>query len=218
MTFPVAFAAGLAAFFSPCILPLLPGWLAFLGGDRAQPRGVRLKNLLLFAAGFTLVFVAMGAGATLVGRLLREYRTILTRFGGAVIVVFGLQMLGLFRFSFLAREHRLKVSPGQTSLRSFLFGLVLALGWTPCTGMILGPIIMLAGNQETVYLGMLLLFVYSLGFALPFFVLGLALGAIPRVKSGKIARGVQIAAGVTIVALGLLLLLDRWNWLQSLIS
>jgi cytochrome c-type biogenesis protein len=216
MSFPVAFVAGLAAFFSPCILPLLPAWLAFMGGGRTGSKRALVLNLLAFAAGFTLVFSAMGAGATIAGQLLRQYRPILTRVAGGVIIVFGLQMLGLFQLSFLARERKIKTTRGHSPFHSFLFGLVLALGWTPCTGMILGPIIMLAGNQETVVAGTLLLFTYSLGFALPFFVTGLVLGTLPRGKAGPVAHWVQIGTGVVMVLMGVLLLLDRWAWLQGL--
>ncbi len=217
MSFPVAFAAGLAAFFSPCILPLLPVWLSFMGGDQAKSKVKLVKNLLFFAAGFTLIFTAMGAGATIAGQLLREYRLILTRIAGGIIIIFGLQMLGLFQLPFISRERRLKFSLRHSPGGYFLFGLVLALGWTPCTGMILGPIIMLAGSLDTVYQGMLLLFIYSLGFALPFFVIGLVLGSVPRVKSGRVSRYVQIAAGSVMVLMGVLLLFNRWTWLQSLV-
>jgi cytochrome c-type biogenesis protein len=217
MSFPVAFAAGLAAFFSPCILPLLPVWLSFMGGDQAKSKVNLVKNLLFFAAGFTLIFTAMGAGATIAGQLLREYRLVLTRIAGGIIIIFGLQMLGLFQLPFLFRERRLKLSLRHSPGGYFLFGLVLALGWTPCTGMILGPIIMLAGSLDTVYQGMLLLFIYSLGFALPFFVIGLVLGSVPRIKSGRVSRYVQIAAGSVMALMGVLLILNRWTWLQSLV-
>lgn len=217
MSLPVAFAAGLAAFFSPCILPLLPVWLAFLGGDQDKSKVKLIKNLLFFAAGFTLIFTAMGAGATIAGQLLRAYRLILMRIAGGIIIIFGLQMLGLFQLPFLSRERRLKLSLRRSPIGYFLFGIVLALGWTPCTGMILGPIIMLAGSLDTVYQGMLLLFIYSLGFALPFFVSGFVLGAAPKIKSARVSRFVQIAAGSVMVLMGVLLILNRWSWLQSLV-
>lgn len=216
MSYPVAFAAGLAAFFSPCILPLLPVWLAFMGGNEAQSKKLLIRNLIFFTLGFTLIFTGMGAGATLIGQVLREYRPLLMKIGGAVLVVFGCQMLGLFKLSFLAKERKLRVSPRRSLLGSFLLGVVLAIGWTPCTGMILGPIIMLASSLDTAFQGMMLLFVYSLGFALPFFVFGLALGLIPRGKSARISRYVQIGAGLVMVFMGTLLLLDRWSWLQNL--
>lgn len=188
-----------------------------MGGDQAKSKVKLVKNLLFFAAGFTLIFTAMGAGATIAGQLLREYRLILTRIAGGIIIIFGLQMLGLFQLPFISRERRLKFSLRHSPGGYFLFGLVLALGWTPCTGMILGPIIMLAGSLDTVYQGMLLLFIYSLGFALPFFVIGLVLGSVPRVKSGRVSRYVQIAAGSVMVLMGVLLLFNRWTWLQSLV-
>ena len=217
MSFPVAFAAGIAAFFSPCVLPLLPGWLAFIGGNKARSKLSLLINLLLFVAGFTLVFTAMGALATMVGQYLRQYRLLMMRIGGGIIILFGLQMLGVFEWSFLAREKRLRLSLRHSPWGKFIFGIVLALGWTPCTGPILGSIVMLASSLETVYQGMLLLFVYSLGFALPFFVTGLVMDALPRVKSAKGARCVQAIAGIIVVFMGVLLLFNRWSWLQGLI-
>lgn len=216
MTFPVAFAAGLAAFFSPCILPLLPVWLAFMGGGGTKSKGALAKNLLLFTAGFSVVFTAMGAGATLIGQFLREYRLILMKVAGVALILFGLQLLGLLRLRFLAKERRFKLSKKRTALGYFLLGVILALGWTPCTGMILGSIIMLASSLSTVGEGMLLLFVYSLGFALPFFILGLALGSIPKIKSGRWSRYVQTGAGLVLIIMGALLLFDRWGWLQNL--
>jgi cytochrome c-type biogenesis protein len=214
---PVAFAAGLAAFFSPCILPLLPVWLAYMGGNRPGSKLKLVKNLLFFTAGFTLIFVAMGAGASTVGQFLREYRHVLMRAAGAVIIIFGLQMLGIFNLPFLARERRFKTSLGRTPGGYFLLGIILALGWTPCTGVFLGSIIMLASSMDTVFQGMMLLLVYSLGFALPFFVIGLGLGSISPFKSGKFSRYVQIVAGAIMVLMGALLILNRWSWLQSLV-
>ena len=216
MSFPVAFAAGLAAFFSPCILPLLPTWLAFLGGENNRPKKELLLSLLLFTAGFTLVFTAMGALASGIGQFFFQHRAVLARAGGVLIIIFGLQMLGLFELPFLTRERRLGTTLSRSATGKFLFGVVLALGWTPCTGLILGSIIMLASNSATVYTGMLLLFTYSIGFALPFFFIGLVLGSVPWKKSGGIGRYVQIGAGIILVAMGALLLFNRWSWFQSL--
>ncbi|HOC06929.1 MAG: cytochrome c biogenesis CcdA family protein [Bacillota bacterium] len=218
MPVPVAFAAGLAAFFSPCILPLLPVWLAFLGGNRLGSKLILVRNLLLFTAGFTLIFVAMGAGASTVGQYLRQYRHILMPIAGTVIIIFGLQMLGVFNLGFLARERRLQASLSRTPGGYFLLGIILALGWTPCTGVFLGSIIMLASSMDTVFQGMMLLLVYSLGFALPFFVIGLALGSISPFKSGRISRYVQVASGAIMILMGVLLIFNRWSWLQSLVQ
>lgn len=217
MSVPVAFAAGIAAFFSPCVLPLMPVWLAFLGGNKTNSKVTLAGNLLFFVAGFALVFTAFGATATAVGQLLFRYQTVLIRIAGGIMIVFGLQMMGIFQLSFLHRKLGFSYAPQQTSLGYFLFGVVLALGWTPCVGMMLASILMLAGNLETVYQGMLLLFVFSLGFALPFFLAGLLIGAANLSKmSRRVSRNIQLGAGIVLIVMGLLLIIDKWVWAQSL--
>jgi len=218
MTVPVAFAAGIAAFFSPCVLPLLPVWLAFLGGDKSESKLRLTINLLFFVAGFSLVFTVMGASASLLGRLLLSYQTVLLRVAGVVLIVFGIQMMGLFHLPILQRKLGLNFAPRRNCLGYFLLGVVLALGWTPCIGMILASILMLAGSLETVTQGMLLLFVFSLGFAVPFFVAGLVIGPAPLSKlSRKASRYLHFSVGIVLVAMGILLILNRWTWVQSLI-
>jgi|SRR5690554_470387 len=218
MTIPVAFAAGIAAFFSPCVLPLLPVWLAFMGGrDERTNKWTLTLNLLFFTAGFAVVFTALGASASFLGQTLVQYHGILTKVAGAILIIFGLQILGLFQMPVLNRKLGVNISPKKNRLGYFLLGVVLAVGWTPCIGMMLASILMLAGSLETMTQGMLLLFVFSLGFALPFFVTGLVLGAAPLSKmSRKAARYIQWVAAVILVVMGVLLILDRWIWLQSL--
>lgn len=214
---PLAFAAGIAAFFSPCVLPLLPVYLAFLGGKRAESKAKLALNLLFFAAGFALVFTALGASASALGQFLFRYQLIMTRAAGVILIIFGLQMMGLFQLSFLHRQFKLDITPTQNRLGYFLLGVVLALGWTPCIGMMLASILMIAGSMETVVQGMSLLFVFSLGFALPFFAAGLLLGSAPRgwisPKAGQI---IQAVAGIVLVLMGVLLIFDLWTWLQGL--
>ena len=217
MTVPVAFIAGIAAFFSPCVLPLLPVWLAFLGGNRAGSKARLAVNLLFFVAGFGLVFTLLGASASLLGNLLLNYQQIMTRVAGLILILFGIQMLGLFELRLLHKKLGLSFSPQRNPLGYFLFGIVLAVGWTPCIGMILTSILLLAGSLETVTQGMLLLFVFSLGFAAPFFVAGLVIGPEPFKKlPRKAAVYIHRIAGVLLMIMGLLLFFNRWSWLQSL--
>lgn len=219
MTVPVAFAAGIAAFFSPCVLPLLPVYLAYLSGSRAESKKELARNLLLFTAGFALVFTALGASASALGQFLFRYQPVLTRLAGAILIIFGLQMMEVLRIPFLHRQLKLRIAPAQNPLGYFLLGVVLALGWTPCIGMMLASILMMAGSMETVYQGMLLLFVFSLGFALPFFAAGLLIGAKPMGRiSHKAARLIQKVAGIVLTIMGLLLIFDLWLWLQSLFA
>ncbi|HOB34440.1 MAG: cytochrome c biogenesis protein CcdA [Firmicutes bacterium] len=216
MSIPVAFAAGVAAFFSPCVLPLLPVWLAFLSGSRAESKGSLAVNLLFFAAGFAVVFTAMGATATALGTWLGANRTLLSRVGGAVLLIFGLQMTGWWQVPLLQRKLGISFRPRQSRAGYFLFGVVLALGWTPCVGIWLASILMLAGSQETVWQGMLLLFVFSLGFALPFFAAGLFIDAVALGKvSRRISRALQWGAGLVLIVMGLLLIFNRWHWIQN---
>lgn len=213
----MAFAAGIAAFFSPCVLPLLPVWLAFLGGNKSESKLTLAVNLLFFVAGFSLVFTALGAGATVLGQILIKYQAVLTRAAGAVMVIFALQMLGVFQLSLLQRKLGFTYAPKQNRLGYFLFGVVLALGWTPCVGGMLASILMLAINLETVGQGVLLLAVFSLGFALPFFIAGFLIGPAPLAKiSRRFSRYLHVGAGLVLLIMGVLLILNKWAWLQSL--
>lgn len=216
MSFPVAFLAGLAAFFSPCVLPLLPVYLAFLGGGEHSSSRKLLFNLLLFSLGFALVFSLLGAGATTIGQLLARHQLVLTRIAGVILLVFGLQMLGLFRLPLLQRRIGFNIEPQRTPVGYFLFGLVLASAWTPCIGSMLLSILLLAGSLETVWQGTSLLFVFSLGFAAPFVVTGLLVGPRPyKGLSPKLALVVQRIAAVVLAGVGLLLLFNRWHWLEN---
>lgn len=214
---PVAFVAGIAAFFSPCILPLLPMWLAFMGANQEGAKSRLLVNLLFFIAGFASIFTGLGAGATMLGRLLLSYQLVLARIGGVVLILLGLQMMGFFHLPFLERTVRLSYSPKRNRLGYFLFGVILALGWTPCAGLTLAPILMMAGNMETVSQGMLLLAIYSLGFGLPFLAVGMLIGSAPLGKlSRRAARYLHFGGGLVMAVMGILLILNRWTWLQSL--
>lgn len=215
MNFLLAFFAGLAAFFSPCVLPLLPVYLAFLAGSRQRSRKGLLLNLLWFVLGFALVFSLLGAVATGIGQLLVRHQAVLARLGGAVLLLFGLQMLGLFRLPLLQRRSGFSITPSRTPVGYFLFGLVLATAWTPCVGPMLLSILILAGSLETVGQGIALLFIFSLGFGAPFVFAGLLLGARPfQELSPRLAVIAQRLAAAVMLAAGLLLLLDRWYWLE----
>lgn len=211
-TLTLAFAAGLLSFLSPCVLPLVPSYLAYVGGDAAGARSRRraLRSSLLFILGFSLVFVALGASASLVGALLRAYREPLIVVGGVLVLLFGLVMLGVVRLPFLFRDARARFrGDSSTPWGAVLLGMAFAAGWTPCIGPVLGSILTLAGATGTLSQGVLLLASYALGLALPFFLAALALESFLRFSAAfrrhlplveRVAGGLLVAAGLLMVS------------------
>ena len=213
--FLTAFAAGVVSFLSPCVLPLVPGYVSFVAGseleDLRDGTAPRLQSLTLaatFVLGFTAVFVALGASATALGNLLLSYRYELGVVAGVVIALFGLHILGLTPIRLLERDTRfhLDVDGGRT-LTAFLLGLAFAFGWTPCIGPVLGAILTLSASTADVGKGSLLLAVYSLGLGLPFLLAAVFTGTLlARLKAlGRAGRNLQRAAGALLVAMGVLM-------------
>jgi cytochrome c-type biogenesis protein len=185
VTLPAAAAAGLLSFLSPCVLPLAPPYLAYIAGttitELASADAVRARRevifaALLFIAGFSTVFVTLGASASAFGQLVRQYLDILSFIAGAAIIGMGLHFLGLFRLNWLYREARLRVDKPLGLWGAYLMGLAFAFGWTPCIGPILAAILAVAGSQASVGRGALLLGVYSAGLGIPFLAAALAIG------------------------------------------
>lgn len=184
VTLPAAFLAGLASFLSPCVLPLVPPYLCFIGGttleDLTNSRPLErvawrtFLGALLFVAGFSTVFVALGAGASAVGEVLRAHLDILSMVAGLAIIVMGLNFLGVFRIHLLSRTARKEVAPPTGIWGAFVMGLAFAFGWTPCLGPVLGAILAVAGSSATVAKGAVLLAVYSAGLGVPFLLAALA--------------------------------------------
>jgi cytochrome c-type biogenesis protein len=226
-----AFAAGILSFVSPCVLPIVPGYLSFIsGGSVSQLRGedaprdlakrVALTSLV-FVLGFSTVFVALGAAATAVGYYLQQYKRALGAVGGLVIIVLGLHTAGLLRIRWLLYEKRAELRQRPLGLLgAYVVGLAFAFGWTPCIGPILGAILLYASQQETVGQGVALLSAYSLGLGLPFVLSGLAVNrffvASARVK--RHMRAVEWVSGGLLVAVGLLLVTDRLTLLALYIA
>jgi len=176
----ISFTAGLLSFLSPCVLPLIPSYVTFVTGmtleDVQRSRRVALVHALLFVLGFSLIFVALGASATLIGRVLVTYRLWITRLGGALIVVFGLYLLGVFNLGAFARERRVHITDKPLGyLGTVLVGIAFGAGWSPCLGPILAGILTYAATQGNVGRGVLLLAVYSAGLALPFVLAAVAI-------------------------------------------
>lgn len=222
-----AFLGGVLSFLSPCVLPLVPGYVSFMSGLTIEEltaggdEKTRLRHAgwesLFFVLGFTLVFTALGASATAAGRLLAEHAGIVAKFAGAAVVAFGLHMSGILPIKWLYYQKRADVGafkPGYAG--SFAMGLAFAFGWTPCIGPVLGTILSLAATRETVGAGILLLLVYSLGLGVPFILTGFAVGKFmklfARYKS-KIHVGEKLA-GVLLIVVGLLIFFDRLSILN----
>lgn len=229
----VAFGGGLLAFISPCVLPLLPGYLAMVSGYSVADlqKGVAstarvLRATLLFVLGFTFVFVAQGATATSVSGFLLQNQVVVTRIAGVVIALFGVAMVGMSFsdwgiFGWFSRERRFHVVGARFgSLSPVVLGAAFGFGWSPCIGPILGGVLGIAAVQDTILAGMLLLFVFSLGIGVPFVLSGLGLskafGAFAVVR--KVSRPLIIVAGILMIAFGVLMMANGISWLSRVIS
>jgi len=210
-----AFAAGVISFLSPCVLPLVPGYVSFVAGnsleDLRDGQAPRLQAALLaitFIMGFSVVFVALGAGATYLGSMLLTYKYELGIVAGVVVTLFGLHMLGLTPFNLMNSEARFHLDvPGGRTVSAFLLGNAFAFGWTPCIGPVLGAILALSASTADVSKGVILLAVYSIGLGLPFLLAALFTGTLLRgMRSlGRVGRRLQQGAGGLLVVMGLLM-------------
>jgi cytochrome c-type biogenesis protein len=229
LSFGVAFAAGLVSFVSPCVLPLVPIYLAQLVGqsiyqstNEQNEKPAQLITFLhaaMFVLGFTLAFVALGATASALGSFLRVHQFQLRQIGGIILIIIGLHMVGILKLPFLYRQKRFEFHPSRPSYpASLLVGIIFGIGWTPCVGLILGAILGMAASASTLTQGVLLLLVYSLGLGIPFLLLGLGVDQVSKALKwlrpylGKIEIGtgvVMILAGVMIY-FNLLLYLNQY--------
>jgi cytochrome c-type biogenesis protein len=222
----VAFAAGLLSFLSPCVLPLVPSYIGFLTGMTASETSGRRRTALLhglcFVAGFSLVFILLGASATALGRALNYYQLWLQRLGGLLIIAFGLVCLGVIRVDFLTQERRVHLEHKPVGyLGSALVGMAFGAGWTPCIGPVLGGILGLAATSGEVSRGMLLLAFYSAGLAVPFLIAAVALESFLGWFQGfrRYLPWVMRVSGALLVFVGLLLVSGEFTrlagWLQG---
>ncbi|GAC1496647.1 MAG: cytochrome c biogenesis protein CcdA [Vulcanimicrobiaceae bacterium] len=217
-----AFLAGLVSFISPCVLPLVPSYLSFLTGTsledlKAETTGAAKRRViahaLAFIAGFTLVFIAIGLSASAIGGVFANNKRAVEIVGGLIIIVLGMQMMGVLRIPALMMDKRLRVTPKKQSLWvSFLVGIGFAAGWSPCIGPILSAIILLA-SQEKVPQATFLLFVYSMGLAIPFLITAAAitqsLGALNRIK--RFLPVIEATSGAILVATGIVVATDQFT-------
>ncbi|WP_447969274.1 cytochrome c biogenesis CcdA family protein [Nitrospira sp. M1] len=228
ITLLAAFGAGFLSFLSPCVLPLVPSYISYVTGlsveqlqmstKREQFRKSIILNSLLFIAGFSSIFIVLGASASLLGQWLFEYQEYLRKVGGVLIILMGLYVLGMFKFSWLTTEKRLHFHTRPLGYGgSFLIGVAFAAGWTPCIGPILSTILLYASTSETYLDGLTLLAFYSLGLGLPLFAAAVSL---ERFLSNfrKIRRHIKalsVVSGVLLIAVGILLYSNAFVRLTS---
>ena len=206
-----AFFAGMFSFLSPCVLPLVPTYLAYLGGDQGRP----VKNALFFILGFSLIFILLGLPFTVLGGLLQDYKPALARVGGVLLILFGLYMLGL-KVPFLAQMRGASYSGDTTRpLGAFLMGSALATAWLPCIGPILGGILTLTAVEG--FGGLVYLVAYVLGLGVPFFLVALFADRVTAVirKSGRLSLWVERVAGVVLLLVGFLMVTDTFQRLNN---
>lgn len=226
ITFFTAFIFGLLSFISPCVLPIVPGYISFISGvsldemKEHSSSGLKkmLMNSILFVLGFSLVFVLMGAGATTFGNFLLEQKSILSLVGGALIIIFGIHMTGLFRISALNYEKRFYMQNKSFGLfGSFLVGLAFAFGWTPCIGPILATILAIASQQESVSQGILLLSFYSLGLGIPFIITAISINLFFNFfnKVKKYFHLIEVIGGILLIAVGILIMTNKLTIIAS---
>ena len=222
----VAFLGGLLSFLSPCVLPLVPSYIGFLSGmtlDEMDDRRHRaMAHALLFVAGFSLVFVALGAGATVLGSSLRSHKALVARVGGVLIIVFGLYTIGALRLAWFDRDRRWHLDRKPVGFfGSALVGMTFAAGWTPCIGPVLGGILTLAGNTGDLRRGVVLLAAYSAGLAVPFLLAAAALDTFRRwfQRFRRWMPWVQRVSGLILITVGVLLVTGQFarlaSWLQG---
>jgi cytochrome c-type biogenesis protein len=215
ITIGLAFLAGLASFLSPCVFSLVPAYVGYLGGRAAggeqspSERWATFTHGLAFVLGFSLVFVILGVAVSAAGGLLYDLRNWLAKIGGIVVIIFGLHMIGVFRIPLLEYDARVHTAPARSwgYLSSALMGIFFSAGWSPCVGPVLGTILTLAINGGSVALGAKLLSAYSAGLAVPFLLAAWGIGWVTLLlhKYNKIMRYVEIAMGVILVLVGILL-------------
>ena len=231
ISYLVAFTAGFLTFISPCLLPIIPSFIAYITGislndinDPAKKNAAKMKALahsLFFIVGFSLIFILLGLTATFIGKTLFRYQRLIQTAGGALIILFGLYLIGILKLDFLGKEFKIKVkSEGASYLGSFMIGVTFAAAWTPCAGPILGSILLMAGTKTSVAEGAKLLSAYSLGIAVPFFLTALLINtfvaSFNRLK--KFMSVVNMISGVFLVAVGILIMTNYLNVIAAKLS
>ncbi|WP_419661607.1 CcdA: cytochrome c-type biogenesis protein [Desulfosarcina variabilis str. Montpellier] len=227
ISYSAALVAGLLSFFSPCILPLIPAYFTFITGfsldelTGVQRTGVRIRiilSTLSYILGFSTIFILMGASASFVGGAIFQYRDWIRIVGGVAIILFGIHMTGLFRFRALEFERRLHLQKKPLPfIGTFIVGMAFGAGWSPCIGPLLGSILIVASNQDTVGQGIGLLSVYAAGLAIPFLVLSIFIDSLIILikKVSWSIKYINVTAGVLLLIIGLLLVTNQLNLISA---
>jgi len=224
-----AFLAGLVSFLSPCVLPLVPGYVSLISGAGVEQLKTQESQLLrkvmlnsvAFILGFSVVFITLGAVATEVSQMLSRYRSTLAQIAGVVIILFGLHLTGVFKIKALYTDARLhSVKGGSTAWGAFVIGFAFAFGWTPCVGPVLTVILTFAAAQDSITKGVMLLAIYSMGLAVPFLLTALGVERFLKFYSRFRAHmhAIEVASGALLVALGVLLVIGRFTIISNYLS
>ncbi|HYL72823.1 MAG TPA: cytochrome c biogenesis protein CcdA [Bryobacteraceae bacterium] len=224
-----AFFAGLVSFLSPCVLPLVPGYVSMISGagleELKQAQGQLMRRVMVnsisFILGFSIVFVTLGAISTEVGQLAAQYKHTLSIVAGVIIIIFGIHLTGIFQIKWLLQDTRLhNMKGGSTPIGAFVIGFAFAFGWTPCLGPILTVILGFASQEDTLIKGILLLGVYSLGLAVPFLATSLLMERFLKFYSRfrSHMHMLEVASGGLLIALGVLLVIGRFTLISSWLS
>ncbi|MDA8214960.1 MAG: cytochrome c biogenesis protein CcdA [Nitrospiraceae bacterium] len=224
----MAFGGGLLSFFSPCVLPVIPSYVSYITGisfedltgeqDKGRIRKVTLKNSLSFIAGFSLIFILLGASSSFLGSILSDYQDTVRKIGGVLIVVMGLYIAGILKIGFLMQDKRLHLQNKPAGLLgSFFVGTAFAAGWTPCIGPVLGSILLYASTANSVTSGIELLTAYALGLGIPFLITSLAINTALSYfkKINRYMRVVSVVSGLFLVVVGILLFTGTFNVLSQ---
>jgi cytochrome c-type biogenesis protein len=224
-----AFFAGLVSFLSPCVLPLVPGYVSLIAGvgvDELKSPNTSIRSKILFNSaafilGFSIVFITLGAISTEVGQLLARYKAVLAQVAGVVIIIFGLHLAGVFKIKALLADKRLhSVQGGSTPWGAFVIGFAFAFGWTPCVGPILAVILGFAADQDSVVKGIFLLAVYSLGLAVPFLLTSLLIERFLKFynRFKFYMHALEVGSGALLVVLGILLVSGKFTLIANYFS
>jgi cytochrome c-type biogenesis protein len=224
-----AFVPGLISFLSPCVLPLVPGYVSLISGagieELKSTDGHLLRKVMLnsaaFIIGFSIVFITLGAISTEVGQVLAQYKSLLARIAGAIIILFGLHLTGIFQIKALLADTRLhKLKGGASPWGAFVIGFAFAFGWTPCVGPILAVVLGFAATQDTVWKGIFLLAIYSAGLAVPFLITSFGIERFLKFynRFKFHMHAVEVASGGLLIVLGILLVMGKFNVIAGYFS
>lgn len=227
ITYSAALFAGLLSFFSPCILPLIPAYFSFITGltldeltqDKKEVRQKVILSTLFYVAGFSFIFILFGASASFLGSVASQYSWVVRYLGGGIIIVFGLHLLGIINIKGFNFEKKIHVKEKPLHLMGvFVIGMAFGAGWSPCIGPLLGSILIVAGNQDTILKGVSLLAVYSAGLAIPFIIMSFFINSILGImkRATRFIGALNKASGILLIVIGLLLIFDKFRLLATL--